>query len=398
MSRRHWCLAAVLIGSASATLMQNFITVSLPTIASELAGHSTVGWVVGAYMLASTAVLLNSGRWADRQGPRKVYVVGTLLYAVATVLTSQSQSMVQLIMFRVIQGLGAGIIVPASMAAVTRYWRDKRLGRIIGLLGSMQVVATLIGAPLGGWLTSVLGWRVAFASPALLSIVALTLSLSLPGSRLPSEPDKARSLRSVLAEPVFVRGLISTAGLSSLAYGAAAYLPMSMAHTLQMDAATLGWLVLPLVAGSGIGSAIGGLRAHHERTEVIGWLTATIGVLTCLVPHIWSLAVGGALVGIGVGIGMPAIFVRLQDAIGGGSEAVTSGFVQFARNAGGALGVPLYGVGLMLPVVLSTSLLLTFSFMSVVAIGGLILCWAGIIGVSSYNPVHKPLRDDKTIG
>ncbi len=88
MNRRHWCLAAVLIGSASATLMQNFITVSLPTIASELAGHSTVGWVVGAYMLASTAVLLNSGRWADRQGPRKVYVVGTLLYAAATVLTS----------------------------------------------------------------------------------------------------------------------------------------------------------------------------------------------------------------------------------------------------------------------------------------------------------------------
>ena len=119
MNRRHWCLAAVLIGSASATLMQNFITVSLPTIASELAGHSTVGWVVGAYMLASTAVLLNSGRWADRQGPRKVYVVGTLLYAAATVLTSQSQSMVQLIMFRVFQGLGAGIIVPASMAAVT---------------------------------------------------------------------------------------------------------------------------------------------------------------------------------------------------------------------------------------------------------------------------------------
>ena len=216
MSRRHWCLAAVLIGSASATLMQNFITVSLPTIASELAGHSTVGWVVGAYMLASTAVLLNSGRWADRQGPRKVYVVGTLLYAAATVLTSQSQSMVQLIMFRVIQGLGAGIIVPASMAAVTRYWRDKRLGRIIGLLGSMQVVATLIGAPLGGWLTSVLGWRVAFASPALLSIVALAFSLSLPGSRLPSEPAEARSFRSVLAEPVLVRGLISTAGLSSL--------------------------------------------------------------------------------------------------------------------------------------------------------------------------------------
>jgi len=103
-------------------------------------------------------------------------------------------------------------------------------------------------------------------------------------------------------------------------------------------------------------------------------------------------------VGIGVGIGMPAIFVRLQDAIGGGNEAVTSGFVQFARNVGGALGVPLYGVGLMLPVVLSTSLLLTFSFMSAAAIGGLILCLAGIIGVSSYNPVHKPLRDDKTIG
>ena len=230
MNRRHWCLAAVLIGSASATLMQNFITVSLPTIASELAGHSTVGWVVGAYMLASTAVLLNSGRWADRQGPRKVYVVGTLLYAAATVLTSQSQSMVQLIMFRVIQGLGAGIIVPASMAAVTRYWRDKRLGRIIGLLGSMQVVATLIGAPLGGWLTSVLGWRVAFASPALLSVVALALSLSIPGSRSPSEPVEARSLLSVLAEPVLVRGLISTAGLSSLAFGAAAYLPMLMVH------------------------------------------------------------------------------------------------------------------------------------------------------------------------
>jgi len=90
--------------------------------------------------------------------------------------------------------------------------------------------------------------------------------------------------------------------------------------------------------------------------------------------------------------------VRRQDAFSGGSEAVTSGFVQFARNAGGALGAPLYGVGLMLPVVLSISLLLTFLFMSVAAIGGLILCWVGIIGVSSYNPVHKLSREDKAVG
>ena len=74
---------------------------------------------------------------------------------------------------------------------------------------------------------------------------------------------------------------------------------------------------------------------------------------------------------------------------------MTSGFVQFARNTGGALGVPLYGIGLMLPVVLSVSLLLTFSFMSAAAIGGLILCWAGIIGVSAYTPVHEPLRKDR---
>lgn len=70
MRRRYLCLLTVLIGSISATLMQNFITVSLPTVASELSGESALGWVIGSYMLASTLVLLGSGRWADRVGAR----------------------------------------------------------------------------------------------------------------------------------------------------------------------------------------------------------------------------------------------------------------------------------------------------------------------------------------
>lgn len=395
MSRRHWCLTAVLIGSASATLMQNFITVSLPTIASELGGHNAVGWVVGAYMLASTAMLLTSGRWADSHGPRMAYVFGTLLYAAATVLTSQSQSMSQLIIFRIIQGIGAGMIVPAGMAAVTQYWQGKRLGRIIGLLGSIQVAATLVGAPLGGWLTSILGWRLAFASVAVLSIAALALSFSIPGGRSTSE-QRPQRLWSVLAEPMLRRGLIGTAGLSSLTAAAAAYLPMAMSEAGQMSVATLGWLVLPLLAGTGMGSAIGGLRALHARTEVIAWLTASMGVLTCLVPNVWSLTIGGALIGTGVGIGMPAIFVQLQTAIGRGNEAVTSGFVQFARNSGGALGVLFYGIPMMLPLAMSTSVLVTFAVMSVAAIVGLALCWTGIIGVSVENPTKRTSREGKT--
>lgn len=386
MRRRYLCLLTVLIGSISATLMQNFITVSLPTVASELSGESALGWVIGSYMLASTLVLLGSGRWADRVGPRTVYVLGTLLYAAATIFTSQSQSMAQLIIFRGLQGVGAGMIVPAGMAALTRYWRGERLGAIIGLLGATQVAVTLIGAPAGGWLTSHLGWRPALASAVILSIIALSLSFSIPGRSSRTGAD-LRPLRSILREPELRRGMVGTAGLSSLAFAAAAYIPLAMVHRGDVDAATLGWLVLPLLAGSGVGSAVGGTRALRARTQTIAWLTAAAGVLLCLMPSTLALVIGGALIGTGAGMGMPAIFVRVQTTMGHGSEAVTSSLIQFSRNLGGGLGVPLYGATIMLPLSLSLSLPLTFVTMFVAACVGVILCWRGTIGTSV--PAHS---------
>lgn len=137
---------------------------------------------------------------------------------------------------------------------------------------------------------------------------------------------------SILREPELLRGLAGTAGLSSLAFAAAAYLPLVMVHWGDIDAATLGWLELPLLAGSGVGSAIGGTRAFQAPTQTIAWLASATGALQCLAPSTLVLVMGRALIGVGVGMGMPAIFVRVQTSMGHGSEAVTSGLIQFSRN------------------------------------------------------------------
>jgi len=150
-TRRRLCVLTVLFATAASSLMQTFLTVSLPTATAELDAVAWYGWVTGSYLAAAIVFIPPWAILSDRIGPRTVHVVGMTIWASGTWAVSLSESITWLLGSRAIQGIGAAAVVPAGFAAITAVYHD-RYGRFIGLIGAIQASITLAGGPLGGWL------------------------------------------------------------------------------------------------------------------------------------------------------------------------------------------------------------------------------------------------------
>ncbi len=162
MSRRSVGFAAILLGMCVSVLMQTLVATALPTIAAELNGMNLYSWVFGAYMLAATVTIPLFGQLADLYGRRPLFLAGLALFLAGSALAGLAGSMAQLVGFRVVQGVGAGAVAPAALAAVGDLFEESRRGRIFGIIGAVQVLANLAGPLLGGWVTDGLDWRWGF--------------------------------------------------------------------------------------------------------------------------------------------------------------------------------------------------------------------------------------------
>jgi len=146
-----------------ASLDRNIIIIALPSIASEL--HTsliTLVWIAIGYWVVTASVLLTFGRLADMFGRVRLYNLGFALFTIGSTLCSISQTGEQLIVFRVIQALGAAFLFSNSAAILTDVFPENERGRALGLNQLSIVVGSVIGLALGGFLTSYLGWRSIF--------------------------------------------------------------------------------------------------------------------------------------------------------------------------------------------------------------------------------------------
>ena len=189
----RWALASLSLSMLLSSLGTSIANVGLPTFAQVFsASFQEVQWVVLAYLLAITTLVVGVGRLGDMIGRRRLLLAGVLLFTVASVLCGVAPTLWFLIAARAAQGLGAAIMMALTMAFVGDTVPKDRTGSAMGLLGTMSAIGTALGPTLGGILISGLGWRAIFLVTAPLGMLTLLLAYrSLPVDRPGPKTDRA---------------------------------------------------------------------------------------------------------------------------------------------------------------------------------------------------------------
>src|ERR1700694_3892385 len=152
-AQRRWMLAAHILASSMAFIDGTVVNVALPSLQKNL--HATaigVQWVVEAYSLFLSALLLVGGSLGDRYGRRLTFLIGVTLFALASVWCGMAASINQLIAARAVQGMGGALLVPGSLAIISASFAPDQRGRAIGTCSGFSAITAAIGPVVGGWL------------------------------------------------------------------------------------------------------------------------------------------------------------------------------------------------------------------------------------------------------
>ena len=210
-ARGRWVLLATVLGSAMASIDATVVGIALPAIGKDFhASLSTLQWVVTAYTLTLAGLLLLAGSLGDRYGRKKIFLIGVVWFALASVLCGIAPNAPVLIAARAVQGIGAALLTPGSLAIIEASFRPDDRSKAIGAWSGLSGVGTAIGPFLGGWLISAASWRLIFYINLPLAILVVAVSLRhVPESVDPQETGTLDYPGAVLV----------TLGLIGLTYG-----------------------------------------------------------------------------------------------------------------------------------------------------------------------------------
>jgi EmrB/QacA subfamily drug resistance transporter len=208
---RPWVLTATILGSSLAFVDGTVVNVALPALQRGLtATVADVQWVIEAYALFLSALLLVGGSLGDRFGRRRVYAIGIALFAAASALCGFAGSVRALVMARALQGAGAALVVPGSLAIIAASFPAEERGRAIGTWSGFSAMTTALGPVLGGWLIDHATWRWVFFLNVPIAVAALLLLFwRVPESR---DVDAPRHLD-------WTGAILTAAGLGGIVYG-----------------------------------------------------------------------------------------------------------------------------------------------------------------------------------
>jgi EmrB/QacA subfamily drug resistance transporter len=175
----------VVLGAIMSILDVTVVSVALPTFQSEFgASYARVAWTMTGYTLALATVIPLTGWAADRFGTKRLYIVALTLFVLGSALCATADSINQLILYRVMQGLGGGMLMPLGMTIMTRAAGPQRIGRLMAILGVPMLLGPIGGPILGGWLIDIASWHWVFLINVPIGVVALVYAmLALPKDR-----------------------------------------------------------------------------------------------------------------------------------------------------------------------------------------------------------------------
>jgi len=404
---KWWTLVAVCLGTFMLLLDLTIINVALPDIQGALsASFSGLQWVVDAYALTLAALLLTAGSLADLYGRRLLYLVGLVIFTLASLLCGLAASTMMLQLSRALQGVGGAIMFSVSLALLADAFRGKDRGVAFGVWGAVTGLAVAIGPLLGGVLTSGLSWRAIFLVNLPIGIVTVGIALTkVAESKSPQarRPDWAgfvlftaalsalvygliesnqRSFGSLLvigcllgaaallavfvvverrsghpmfdlslfAKPTFSGGAIAAFGLSSSLFAMLLYLVLYLQNVLGYSPLQTGLRLLVLSAGILLTSTLAGrLTSHVPVRLLIGPGLLLVGVGLLLMRGLgagtsWTHLVPGLLLaGVGTGLVNPPLASTAVGVVPPQQAGMASGINSTFRQVGVATGIALLG-------------------------------------------------------
>ena len=209
-SSGKWILAATILGSSLAFIDGTVVNVALPALQEDLKATVVgVQWVIESYSLLLAALLLVGGSLGDRYGRRRIFVIGVAVFAASSVCCGFASNIGQLIAARAVQGIGAALLVPGSLAIISSSFSEEDRGRAIGTWSGFSAITAAIGPVLGGWLVEAVSWRAVFFINIPVAILVIIISLKYV-------PESSTAAKGRLDWP---GAILATVGLGALVYG-----------------------------------------------------------------------------------------------------------------------------------------------------------------------------------
>ncbi len=399
--------AALMLGMSLAALDTTIVGTALPSIVGKLGGISLYSWVFSTYLLTSTTTVPLYGKLADLYGRKPVFLFGSGLFLLGSALCGAAQSMEQLIIFRAIQGLGAGAVLPIVLTIIGDIFELQERARVQGLFSGVWGLSSIIGPALGGLIVDHFSWRWVFyinipfglLSGILLiiylkenverkkqtldyigtltltgAIVALLFALLQGGTSWAWNSVQSISLFALslvltvlfllqerrTSEPVLpltlfnnrIIGISSIGGvvLGILMFGITSYVPLFIQGVKGGTATSAGITLGPLLLAWPIASTLSAkvaIRYGYRLLASLGMGFATIAAamvtLFTIDTGLPFIVVAMLLMGAGLGFASTAFTLAVQNAVPWNLRGVATASTQFVRTIGGTVGVAVMG-------------------------------------------------------
>jgi EmrB/QacA subfamily drug resistance transporter len=407
INRRRAVTAGVMLGMFLAALEATVVSTAMPTIIAKLGGLGHYSWVFSAYLLTSTVTVPVWGRLSDLYGRRPLYLAGVMFFLIGSALSGASQSITQLIIFRAIQGFGAGALIPLSMTINGDIYTLKERARMQGLFSAVWGLASILGPLAGGFITDHFSWRWVFyinipfglAAAVVVGLalvepkrtekpiidyggaVWLTLAVTLlllilvegGDPRVWSSPwmyalaagfiifsilfvrTEQHAPEPIVPFSIFRNRVVAVGSLISFMvgasmFGAISFIPLFIQGTLGGTATEAGIMLTPFLLGWVMTAILGGqliFQIGYRPTILAGLaiLTISFAVLSTFgqTTPRWWLVATMATMGAGMGLVMFALLITMQNAVDRSHLGIATSLNQFSRSIGQTVGVAIMG-------------------------------------------------------
>lgn len=400
-------LAGLMLGILISSMDNTIVATALGTVVADLGGMDKIVWVSAAYLIASVVGMPIFGKMSDMYGRKLFYVSGLGLFMLGSVLCGTAQDMVHLCLYRALQGLGGGALVPIAFTIVFDIYPPKQRGKIGGLLSAVYGISSIFGPLLGAYFADYASWRWIFyiniplglvslglicrfyfeslqhrrqridwAGALLLiaSVLCLMLALQMGGRSFgwASATIMGLFLISALAllflvaverkaaEPIIPLDLFRVrlfASTQAAAFFTGAcfiiiniYVPIFVQGVSGGTATNSGFVLMPMMLASVVGSQLGGMEATrrpYRTVMLVSGLLLSAGVilLSTLGPHTgtWLITAYMILAGLGMGISFPVLTMSSTHELPFQQRGTATASVNFFRTIGMTIGISLFG-------------------------------------------------------
>lgn len=407
LTKRPLVLAAVILAMFMGAIEATIVSTAMPDIVADLGGFSLYSWVFSSYLLMNAATVLIYGKLSDIFGRKPVLIIGILIFLIGSFLCGLADSMGQLIFFRLVQGIGAGAVMPIATTIVGDIYTKEERAKVQGYLSSVWGISAVTGPALGGLLVEFISWRFVFwinlplgvlaiaglwlflhenmekKKPEidyagtfvfLISISGLMFLLVEGGSKFPWVSGKSVLLFAISAlafilfiwverrasspmmpfnlwkvRSILIANIVSlTTGVMLI--GISSFLPTYVQGVMGESATVAGFTLTAMSIGWPIASTLSGkmlLTIGYRQTTIIGGLSLILGSVLFIFMNAesgpWWAAVSSFFVGVGMGLTSTAFIVSIQNSVEWDQRGAATAANMFMRNLGNTVGAALLG-------------------------------------------------------